>query len=403
MSDIRKRTGAKGTTYQVRYPDPSSESGYSYESFETLAEARAFRESKKPRKGRNARSGIRTVGQAIDRWLDVCGAEGRDERDPVSAATLEQYEYRARVMKSYDWDRDLVALKRSDIKKFRSWLKTNFSPDKAQKVLSSFHSVLLEMQDQEIIADDPAAGITVSIDSRYKEPVRIPSVAELQTILRTADRLANSKNKQTAATFERYRAMVYLAADSGMRPQEYLVLPLLGLEPNGVRVVQALDRSNELGPPKTRAGRRFILTGGESVAMARHYGLRHGAEDPADFVFPSRRKGSYQAYNKFLRRGWHTLMDEAGLSEELRENGKTKVIRQFTPYALRHFFASMLIENNKSAKYIQTAMGHEDITMTYNIYGHLIRKKETEREEAEGGVLRYVIPPSCGESVAGIL
>jgi hypothetical protein len=44
MSDIRKRTGAKGTTYQVRYPSKSSPSGYAYKTFETRKEALAFRE-----------------------------------------------------------------------------------------------------------------------------------------------------------------------------------------------------------------------------------------------------------------------------------------------------------------------------------------------------------------------
>ena len=400
MADIRKRTGKKGTTYQVRYKDPSSDSGYSYEAFDTLLEARAFREDTKPKKGRRNGSSVLTVEQAIDKWLEVCEGEGRNDRDPVSAATMEQYRYRARVMKSYAWDCDLFQLTKADIKKFRSWLKREYSLDKAQKVLSSFHSVVLEMHDQEIIKEDPAAGITVTIDSRYKEPTRIPSVADLQTLLKTADRLANSKNKQIADSFERYRAMIYLAADSGMRPQEYLVLPLLGLEGNGVRIVQALDRSNEIGPPKTKAGRRFILTGGQSVEMARHYAYKSGAEAPDDFVFPARNSGSYQSYRRFLRDGWHRLMDEAGFTEEVKENGKAKLVRRYTPYALRHFFASMLIENNKSAKYIQTVMGHEDIEMTFNVYGHLIRKRETELEEAQGGVLRYLAPSSCGEFVS---
>jgi integrase len=51
MSDIRKRIGKKGTTYQVRYPDKSSKSGYSYATFETRKEALAFRENAVARKG----------------------------------------------------------------------------------------------------------------------------------------------------------------------------------------------------------------------------------------------------------------------------------------------------------------------------------------------------------------
>lgn len=45
MADIRKRTGSKGTTYQVRYASPEAKSGYAYATFDTLKEARQFRES----------------------------------------------------------------------------------------------------------------------------------------------------------------------------------------------------------------------------------------------------------------------------------------------------------------------------------------------------------------------
>src|SRR5690606_11841086 len=119
------------------------------------------------------------------------------------------------------------------------WLKRNCTPDQAQKVLSSFHSVLIEMQRRGVIADDPAQNVSLRTDPRHKEPVQIPTIAEFQAILQAADRLANSKNNEIASAWERYRPMIYLAADSGMRPQEYLVLPIEALEAKGVKVLQA--------------------------------------------------------------------------------------------------------------------------------------------------------------------
>ena len=108
------------------------------------------------------------------------------------------------------------------------------------------------------------------------------------TILTTCDRLANSKNQTIAKAWERYRAMIYLAADSGMRPQEYIALPIPGLLQNGVRVIQAVDRSNRIGPPKTQAGRRFIPVGADTLDMVRRYAQKHGQ---GDLVFPSRDGG----------------------------------------------------------------------------------------------------------------
>lgn len=108
--------------------------------------------------------------------------------------------------------------------------------------------------------------------------------------------------------------------------------------------------------------------------MVKHYAKKYGKDG---LVFPTRRDGGYQRYNNYLRRGWHTLMDEAGIATEVMENGSTVINRKFTPYSLRHFFVSMLIDQNKSLKYVQTVMGHEDIKMSFDVYGHIIQERET--------------------------
>jgi len=57
-------------------------------------------------------------------------------------------------------------------------------------------------------------------------------------------------------------------------------------------------------------------------------------------------------------------------------------VRRF--HDLRHFFASVLIENGESPKYIQDQVGHASITMTYDTYGHLFpqaRQQATKKLE----------------------
>lgn len=400
MSDIRKRTGRKGTTYQVRYPNRATTSGYAYKTFDTLKDARAFREDATARNRATPLSGeIQTVDRAIQKWLDICEFEGRDGKDPVSRATFEVYESRAAIMQAFTWDKALHELEAPDIVAFRSWLLKNYSRDQAKKVLSSFHSVLLEMVTQGVLATDPAAKVTIQ-HSRYKEPVKIPSVEEAQLILSTADQLANHRNQSIAKAWARYRAMVYLAADTGMRPQEYLVLPMHDLLDKGVRVSQALDRSNKIGPPKSKAGRRFIPVGLDTLEIVRSYRRAAGEASSIDFVFPGG-YGDHQPYNKFLRRGWHVLMEKAGLIEERDVAGEKVSAAMFTPYSMRHFYASMLIAQNRDLKTIQERMGHEDAAMTLNVYGHLIRMKQAEAiEEPEGIVSEVLRSSACGASVA---
>src|SRR5688572_1454677 len=96
MANIRKRAGKKGTTYQVRYPDPSSNTGYSYKAFDTAKEARAFREDAPARATMAEKGGgIVTVSDAVTRWLEICEKEGLDGREPVTKYTLDNYTYRA--------------------------------------------------------------------------------------------------------------------------------------------------------------------------------------------------------------------------------------------------------------------------------------------------------------------
>jgi integrase len=226
MSDIRKRTGTKGTTYQVRYPSKAAKSGYAYKTFSTRKEALAFREDAGARLV-NAPTGgqIRTVAQGIQKWLDICEKEGRNGREPVTRYTLDNYEYRAAITNKYTWRKELNELTKPDIIEFRSWLLQNYSRDVAHKVLTSFHSMILEMVSRAILLHDIAARVCVGATSRYDEPIDIPSEKEIQALLSASDRLANSRNAQVQRTWEKYRPMLYLAVDSGMRPQEYLVLP----------------------------------------------------------------------------------------------------------------------------------------------------------------------------------
>ena len=73
MADIRKRTGKKGVTYQVRYASKAAKSGYAFATFSTLKEARAFREDSRSRASSAPQSAeIRTVRQGVQKWLDIC-------------------------------------------------------------------------------------------------------------------------------------------------------------------------------------------------------------------------------------------------------------------------------------------------------------------------------------------
>jgi len=262
MSDIRKRVSSKGTTYQVRYPSKKTKSGYTYATFDTMKEAREFIETGRAHRANGEiRSTIRTVDQAIDKWLRICEKEGLNGRDPVTTYTLKNYRYLTSIITTYEWGKQIGELQPTDIVEFRSWLLKNYSRYLSRKALSLLQSVLKEMAKRGHVGSNVASGITVNSSSRYDQPVTPPTVAEFQLLLAAADKLANSKNAQIASSWQRYRPMLYLAGDTGMRPGEYLALPCFNINQEQVKVDRAVERGGyKISVTKTRAGWRWIVT-----------------------------------------------------------------------------------------------------------------------------------------------
>lgn len=374
MADIRKRTGARGDTYQVRYAKPDGV--YAFKTFRRRRDATEFIQGLSTRKHLNTE--ISTVGQAVDKWLDVCEGEGRGGRPPVSPAVVKLYKQRARIIKAHDWGKPLQELGKPDIVNFRSWLLRENSRDQARKVLSSFHSVLIEMLERGYISHDPAMGVRVQGD---QSAIDIPDPAEVGKILKAADELASDSHSQIRQAWKRYRPMIYLAVASGMRPQEYVALPRRDVLKNGIRVSQAMDRSGKIAAPKTRAGNRVIDVGPETIEMVCEYMGQSGDAD--DLVFGTA-NGLPMRLSPFRASAWTPLMRQAELMvEDEEEEQKPK----YAPYALRHFFASRLLQANADIKYVQTQMGHARAALTLDTYGHLLPSVDDSRAAATRAII----------------
>lgn len=309
MSDIRKRSGKSGTTYQVRYPSRATKSGYAYKTFDTLKEARAFREDAKARLHAEGNNGQTiNVEAAVDVWLEICEKVGRDGREPVEPQTLREYRRRAAVMKEYGWQKPLNQMSGTDAVHFRNWLLKNKSRDLARRTLSSFHSVVIEMKRQGEIETDFVAGITIRADGRYDhgDEVEIPSDEEVRDLLAAAD-MMGAKNDFMAKCWARYRPMIYLAVFSGMRPSEYRGLPWSSVSDGLIEVRQRADKTGRLGPVKSRAGRRSLII--PTLVTDLIFEWQEQCPDtPADLVFPTE-KAKPILLNNFVGGCWNPRFD----------------------------------------------------------------------------------------------
>ena len=62
-------------------------------------------------------------------------------------------------------------------------------------------------------------------------------------------------------------------------------------------------------------------------------------------------------------------------------------IPRLTFHALRHTFASILIDQGENIKYIQSQLGHAKASTTLDIYGHLMKKENPEAAKKRGNLI----------------
>ncbi len=62
---------------------------------------------------------------------------------------------------------------------------------------------------------------------------------------------------------------------------------------------------------------------------------------------------------------------------------------------LRHTFGSFKIEQGENLKYVQQQMGHSSITVTVDVYAHLLKKKNPQAAEKTDELMFGTISNEC--------
>lgn len=187
----------------------------------------------------------------------------------------------------------------------------------------------------------------------------------------------------TEAMPERYRALVTLAATTGLRQGEAFGLTLehLDLAARVLHVEQQLvsvnGRAAALAPPKTAASRRTVPLPDVAVEALR----AHLA------AYPPATDGDFPGL---------IFTDDAG--RPLRRNRFGELWRPVAGglhfHDLRHFYASLLIRHGESVKVVQARLGHASAAETLDTYSHLWPDSEDRTRAAVDGVLSTAGSPS---------
>lgn len=183
--------------------------------------------------------------------------------------------------------------------------------------------------------------------------------------------------------------MVLTVILTGLRSSEIRGLRWADIDfkANTLTVAQRADQWGAIGSPKSAAGFRTLPIAPALSMALKEWKLRAGPS-PLDLVFPSE-NGSVLWHQNLARRMFIPLQIRAGLSKlKLRKDGTPVIDKEGQPvmtglfglHALRHAAASGWIAQRIDLKRLQVWIGHENIELTLQTYGHLLQDTRADAE-----------------------
>jgi integrase len=254
----------------------------------------------------------------------------------------------------------------------------------ARKVMVSFKSVMNEAVNTGKIAYNAASSVKPDRQERGQNKiwpgVQFPSKEEVAAVV--------------AVIEGRWRPFILVLAFCGLRASEARGLEwtdVLGLDTYPqIRVRQRADMDCLIGDTKTSAAERSVPIPPTVAAALREWKKVCPVDEETGqlrFVFANG-KGKVENHANLYNRGWDAWQIKAGVCEPKRDKNTGKVVKdgegrvvmtgKYGVHALRHFYASVLIDDRFNPKRVQTLLGHATIQVTLNIYAHLFKPDEQE-------------------------
>jgi integrase len=373
MASIRKRTwksgGEEKTAWVADYFDQAGKRHIKTFSTKKAADGWLVKTRGEVQRGVHSPENTSiTVAEAAQLWLD------KGELEKLERSTLRQY--RNHVMLHINpllGGEKLARLSSPMIESFRDALLAKCSRAMARKVLASVKSILNEAQRRGLVAQNAATPVRVDAKKRENGKLTvgrdIPSIEEVQVILGCAD--------------GRWHPLFVTAIFTGLRASELRGLSWadVDFERSTIHVRQRADNWGAMGPPKSAAGDREIPMSPMVVNALKEWKLAC-PKGPLNLVFPNG-NGRIENHANIANRGFYALQRKGEIVED---DGKPK----YGLHALRHFFASWVIERGFSPKRVQALLGHSSIQMTFDVYGHLFPSMEDDHAKFAAGELAVV-------------
>jgi integrase len=328
-----------------------------------------------PRDQRRVRKTFATLAAAKAWRIDSLSALNRGEMS-VSSTTLRQAAVawlegaRSGVIRNRSGD----TYKPSAIRGYEEALRLRLLPDLGGAKLSEIRRADVQVLIDRLMAE----GYGASTIRNTLLPLRVifrralvrgevavnPTMGlELPAVRGRRDRIASpSEAARLVAALERDRVLWATAVYAGLRRGELQALDWsdIELDDGVIRVRASWDQVAGRIAPKTKAGTRAVPIASVLDAHLRELGRASGG---VGLVFGRAHDVAFApvTVDRRARRAW----EQAGL-------------RPIGLHECRHTFASFMIAAGVNAKALSVYMGHASVTITFDLYGHLMPGNEQE-------------------------
>ncbi|MFG3141452.1 tyrosine-type recombinase/integrase [Streptomyces sp. NPDC048211] len=370
-----------GSRYRARYvgPDGTEKSKSFPDRQKRLADQWLAHTEADMARGQyiDPRAARTTFQQYAEDWVSTQGADPNTQASMESQLRLHAFPYLG--------TRPLGSFQPAHIRDWVQQLQANgVRGSYARTIYSNVRAALSAAVDDGHLPRNPCAA----------RSVRPPTVDTKRVTPWTTERLFAVR----AGMPERYQAMVDLGGGCGLRQGEILgvAVDAIDFRSDTLHVVQQLKLSRSkpvFAPPKGGKLRDVPLPGPVADALRAHM----KQFPPAEITLPWKVAGGPLVTKRLIFMGprgghvWRTSLNEEAWKPALASAGVIPApaagaahaeSRENGMHAMRHFYASVLLDAGENIKALAEYLGHSDPGLTLRVYAHLMPSSQARTRKA---------------------
>lgn len=314
-----------------------------------------------------------TVALWLDDWLYTY------KRNSIKATTFDQYKnLTSKHIIPYIGDIKLVSLKTDHLQKIINDMHSKgLSRRTIELVKIILHGAFKQAVRNKLMYENVAENVV--LPKKEIKDMELPTIEEQQLVIE--------------ALQDSYigRALIF-ASYTGLRRGELLALEwsdfdeeerTLSISKNLSRVNTYKEEGNKtelvVTTPKSAKSRRVIPL----IDKAYDLLITHKQKQ---VEYKQMLGGLYEENNLIFSSKLGTYIDPTNLNRKLSQVTKEVGVKSFGPHMLRHCFATRGLEADISLKAMQEILGHSSITITGDIYTHVVMEQKRKEISKLNGV-----------------